>query len=437
MPKFCRFPAKGLRRFSWAEVRSHRTPGDHWIVLRDKVYDVSTLRHPGGDVIYTHAGEDATDVFGAVHPASAFAMLDGYLIGRVAGDRSRRDALIEADFRAMRAQLTREGVFRASAAYYLLQLATTVALWCVSAWLLDVEGPAAFLCSALLLALFWQQSGWLAHDVLHHQVFANRRVGEVVGVFVGNLFQGYSAAWWKDKHNTHHAVTNVARGARGGGGDPDIDTVPLLAWSVGLGRGAARDASAVGRLLLRYQAVTYLPMLAIARLSWLAQSVRHALGDIPYADVEISTILAHYAVYVWMLSHYSLLGALGYVAVSQCACGLMLASVFGIGHNGMAVVDDWANRPATFVEQQVLATRNIAHGAFTDWFTGGLSYQIEHHLFPTCPRHGLPRVAERTRALCAKHGIAYTCTGFVEGTVDVLAHLARVTDALRAEFPAL
>jgi acyl-lipid Delta6-acetylenase / acyl-lipid (9-3)-desaturase len=29
---------------------------------------------------------------------------------------------------------------------------------------------AAQLLSAILLALFWQQCGWLAHDFLHHQV---------------------------------------------------------------------------------------------------------------------------------------------------------------------------------------------------------------------------------------------------------------------------
>lgn len=46
-----------------------------------------------------------------------------------------------------------------------------------------------------------------------------------VSYVFGNLFQGFSVAWWKNKHNTHHAVPNVH------GADPDIDTMPLLAWS--------------------------------------------------------------------------------------------------------------------------------------------------------------------------------------------------------------
>merc|ERR1719409_2460329 len=36
---------------------------------------------------------------------------------------------------------------------------------------------------------------------------------------------------------------------------------------------------------------------------------------------------------------------------------------------------------------QMNATCNVEGGLFNDWFTGHLNYQIEHHLFPTMPRH--------------------------------------------------
>ena len=52
-----------------------------------------------------------------------------------------------------------------------------------------------------------------------------------LGLVFGNLAQGFSVSWWKDKHNRHHAVPNV-HGGEGGSlfGDPDVDTMPLLAW---------------------------------------------------------------------------------------------------------------------------------------------------------------------------------------------------------------
>ena len=43
--------------------------------------------------------------------------------------------------------------------------------------------------------------------------------------------------------------------------------------------------------------------------------------------------------------------------------------------------------------QQVNATCNVEGGPFNDWFTGHLNYQIEHHLFPTMPRHNYSTVA--------------------------------------------
>ena len=63
--------------------------------------------------------------------------------------------------------------------------------------------------------------GWLAHDFLHHQVFKNRKINDFMGYLIGNVGQGFSVEWWKNKHNTHHAKPNIH------GADPDIDTMPL------------------------------------------------------------------------------------------------------------------------------------------------------------------------------------------------------------------
>ncbi len=84
-----------------------------------------------------------------------------------------------------------------------LLLAASVALVAWSSSLI------AHIASAIILALFWQQCGWLSHDFLHHQVFHNRVWGDAMGYFIGNVAQGFSVAWWKDKHNTHHAVPNI------------------------------------------------------------------------------------------------------------------------------------------------------------------------------------------------------------------------------------
>ena len=46
------------------------------------MYDVSNWNdHPGGSVIFTHAGDDCTDIFTAFHPSSALKHLEKFEIG--------------------------------------------------------------------------------------------------------------------------------------------------------------------------------------------------------------------------------------------------------------------------------------------------------------------------------------------------------------------
>ncbi|KAJ3330671.1 hypothetical protein HDU93_000267, partial [Gonapodya sp. JEL0774] len=119
-----------------------------------------------------------------------------------------------------------------------------------------------------ILALFWQQSGWLAHDFLHNQVFSNRATSRLFGYMIGNVWQGFSVAWWNNKHLAHHAVPNI------NAEDPDIDTFPVLAWSdhaLSLFTDLSDDAAS--RFFIKYQAWYFFPVLALARISWAMQSI--------------------------------------------------------------------------------------------------------------------------------------------------------------------
>lgn len=75
----------GLDIYSLSEVSQHETFDDCWIVVFDKVYDVTSflLEHPGGEeVMLENAGRDATLAFRAVgHSALAVRALDEYLVG--------------------------------------------------------------------------------------------------------------------------------------------------------------------------------------------------------------------------------------------------------------------------------------------------------------------------------------------------------------------
>lgn len=49
-----------------------------------QVYDISNWAdHPGGSVIFTHAGDDMTDAFNLFHPPAARKALDQFYIGEI------------------------------------------------------------------------------------------------------------------------------------------------------------------------------------------------------------------------------------------------------------------------------------------------------------------------------------------------------------------
>merc|ERR1712098_932111 len=73
--------------YSMAEVRSHTSETDCWVVVHNKVYDVTSFlaNHPGGSaIILAVAGRDATNAFEDVgHSFFARKKLEDFFIGNL------------------------------------------------------------------------------------------------------------------------------------------------------------------------------------------------------------------------------------------------------------------------------------------------------------------------------------------------------------------
>ena len=65
-----KLPPPAQQVYSLAAVATHCSPSDCWVVIRNKVYDVTSWvpKHPGGALIYINAGKDCTQLFDAYHP---------------------------------------------------------------------------------------------------------------------------------------------------------------------------------------------------------------------------------------------------------------------------------------------------------------------------------------------------------------------------------
>lgn len=430
-----------------------------WLAYKGKVYDVSGWEeHPGGSVIFTHAGDDCTDVFTAFHPSSVVKDLEKYYVGilddstDINCNKLRRDEQKEFEnaYRELRAKMITMKLFKASPVYYTFKVLSNFLILSASIALATLTDSLFInMIGAVMLGLFWQQCGWLAHDFLHHQVFKNRYYGDLMGILIGDVCQGFSVQWWKTKHNSHHAVPNLHESSPDAAdGDPDIDTMPLLAWSVKMAE-QARNSS-VGRFMITWQQFFYFPLLLFARLAWAHQSwvfvfggfgqhsVKGAANDrkqMKFPILERVGLICHYGWLLLIMSRMPILNGIMYFIVGQLSCGLFLATVFGLGHNGMSVYP--ANERPDFWKLQVSTTRNITSNWFVDWFCGGLHYQVEHHLFPSLPRHNLKKAHALVESFCKSRGVTYYETDMVTGTMEVLRHLSQVSQEFIEHFPAM
>lgn len=75
------------KRYSLKEVAEHKSNDSCWVIIHDKVYDVSKFlnEHPGGEeVLLEQAGQVATEAFEDVgHSTDAREMMAEYLIGEL------------------------------------------------------------------------------------------------------------------------------------------------------------------------------------------------------------------------------------------------------------------------------------------------------------------------------------------------------------------
>jgi len=164
--------------------------------------------------------------------------------------------------------------------------------------------------------------------------------------------------WWKNKHNGHHAVPNLHNSSlQSQDGDPDIDTMPLLAWSIKQAQ-SFREQNADGKdstfvkYAIKFQAFTYFPILLLARISWLNESFKTAYGlgaasdnaklelekrGLQYPMYEKIGIALHYA-WMFVLSsgfgRWSIPYSLMYFFTATCSSGLFLALDGGGGNYG-------------------------------------------------------------------------------------------------------
>jgi len=426
-----------LKVYTMKEVALHNKAEDLWLVVEDLVYDVTKYvkYHPGGGVIATWAGRDATDVFRAYHPEFVYKKLPSFLIGRVDPQRTSE---YEKDKQKLYQKVMSSDMLTTDWSFYkpvliqpwLFLAASLVCVYSSSNFYMHMLG-------SFLMALFWHQSAWIGHDTLHNSIVPDRRLSHLIGVVYGNLVTGISAGWWKYTHNMHHCVTNEWDR------DPDVTHMPLLAVTEKMFLDArAKKLGRIESVLVRYlvpiQHIMYVPYMAFARFNLYIQSLLFAFtGQVqamPFQqmnfdkDIELYEKLGLIGFWAWYIAflYFSFdtwQRSLAYMFFGHIYMGMLHVQIT-LSHweRPMSLPDD----EHEWMRVQVVTSRNVDPGTFNDWYFGGLHYQIEHHLFPRVPRHNLGRLKQLVVPFCKKWDIPYTSSGFYEAVRDVVVSLSDV-----------
>jgi fatty acid desaturase len=277
------------------------------------------------------------------------------------------------------------------------------------------------LLNAVFLGIVFAQIAYISHDAGHRQIYATGWKNDLLCTICSTIM-GMGKSWWVDKHNNHHSHPNQEDL------DPDLN-IPFIFFSEDETKQNAR--SPFQRFMIRYQTVLFFPALCFVALDMKRSTFKYLVYErkqIKYPAIEAVSFLLHVVFSLGILLYtLGFWPMLAFIAVNQAVLGFILGSAFAPNHKGMPVLARESDMD--FLHRQILTARNIFGHPLTDFWYGGLNYQIEHHLFPTMPRRNLKQAQKIVKAFCQEHDIDYAETTVLGSYGAIMQQLSEVSAA--------
>jgi fatty acid desaturase len=304
-----------------------------------------------------------------------------------------------AAYKRLRRKIVEAGLLERRYGYYLGR--TLVSFGILAAGLvLAFTLPAGWgwsLLAAAVMGVGVAQIAMIGHDCGHLQVFRKAENNWLLGQFCFSLIVGVGFWSWRERHNTHHVETNDEEE------DPDLSFGGFFT----LNEENAAARTGLSRLIVKYQAWLFVPVVtSMLSIVMRGEGWRYAIQDMRGTKRLVELGILTLNAVIW-LTPALFLGWwwLGVFAVTNAVGGLYLGMTIAPNHKGMPT---WAHgTELTFLERQVIGSRNILPGPIAEFVFGGLNYQIEHHLFPNMPRANLGRCHDIVRPFCLAQGLPY------------------------------
>jgi len=269
-------------------------------------------------------------------------------------------------------------------------------------------GLSLVLCA--LLGLNLAAIGFnVMHDGAHGSFSTKSWVNELMGYSLNAM--GGSVYLWKYKHNVnHHSFTNIE------GMDEDIDIKPWIRVHEDQKR----------HWFHRFQHIYWVALYSMTYILWIffqdfKKYFTGKVGTTPFRKMDTKEHIIFWASKLLYIAAFIVLPIftvgivetiIGFLVIAGVT-GFIIAIVFQLAH----IVENADFETPTSINHkvetewavhQVQTTANFAtKSKVVSWFTGGLNFQVEHHLFPRISHIHYPNISKLVQETCEQFNIKY------------------------------
>ena len=418
------------RKYTATQVEKHRTPEDCWVIVHGKVYDVTKFvpRHPGGNMIWVKAGGDCTQLFDSYHPLRTQAVLDKFYVGeleRVKGDENKIITYVD-DMKPgkfyLECKRAVERWFKDNGKNPRVHPEMFIKTFVILAGIVVCHYGSFFRTSSFAVSvLFAVMHGVckaeigvsIQHDANHGAYGTNKTFLHIMQLTLD--VAGASSFMWRQQHVVgHHAYTNVE------GVDPDIRCAPAKdirrvnehqPHETYHGMQHVYLALAYGLLSFKSCFLDDFTAFFSGKIGWVTVS-KFTNGE-SLAFWGTKAVWAFYYLYLpFSVGVHSIAKTCVLLTITEFITGWLLAFMFQVAHVVGDVrffqLSDAGKLNLGWGESQLYSSADFAHDSkFWTHFSGGLNYQVAHHLFPGVCHCYYPNIAPVIAKVAKEFGLEY------------------------------
>ncbi|PCJ97463.1 MAG: acyl-CoA desaturase [Flavobacteriaceae bacterium] len=246
------------------------------------------------------------------------------------------------------------------------------------------------------------------HGSYSTKKWVNKLMGGSIYILAGNVYN------WQVQHNVlHHTYTNIQ------GHDEDLDAGRILRFS----------KHTKWQKYHKFQHYYSIFLYGLLTFNWaittdFQQMYRYtkrklSYGEFPNPLANWSKMVIFKIIYaaIWVvlpliildISWWKLL--IGFFVMHYIA-GVILSIVFQLAHvidqADTPLPDEGGNIENIWVVHQLFTTVNFGNKSkITNWFTGGLNHQVEHHLFPNISHVHYTKIGEIVKRTAKEFNLPY------------------------------